>query len=118
MVARAAEPPEPPLSEPTFFILLSLASAPKHGYGILKEVERLSKGRVAMSTRTLYGAIKRLLSDGWIQHAGGPHAGERGRARKAYVLTRTGRRVLRAESWRLRSLVDLARTRAVLEGLP
>ncbi len=28
-----------PVSEPVFFILLSLASGQKHGYAILKEIE-------------------------------------------------------------------------------
>ena len=36
-----------PLREPTFFILLSLAPGPKHGYAILKEVEILSQGPVS-----------------------------------------------------------------------
>jgi DNA-binding PadR family transcriptional regulator len=32
----------------------------------MKEVEALSQSRVLLSTGTLYGAIKRLLADGWI----------------------------------------------------
>jgi hypothetical protein len=30
-----------PLSEPSFFILLSLASGPRHGYAVLKDAEAL-----------------------------------------------------------------------------
>jgi DNA-binding PadR family transcriptional regulator len=45
----------------------SLASAPKHGYGIIKEVETLSAGRVVLAAGTLYSALRRMLEDGWIE---------------------------------------------------
>ena len=35
-----------PLTETSFFIILSLATAPKHGYAIMKEVEIMSEKRV------------------------------------------------------------------------
>ena len=57
-----------PLSEPVFYILLSLASGQKHGYAILKDVESLSQGKLLVSTSTLYGAISRLQDQGWIEH--------------------------------------------------
>jgi len=56
-----------PLSEPVLLILLSLAEQPRHGYSILKDVEEISQGRVALSTGTLYGALRRLLDDRWIE---------------------------------------------------
>ena len=106
-----------PLSEATFFILLSLSLGPRHGYSILKDVDSLSDGRVVLGTGTLYGAIKRLLADGWIQRSEGPSdAGSPGRPRKPYELTPPGREVLKAESSRLQSLVRLAQSHAVLEG--
>lgn len=58
---------ELPLTETTFFILLSLSPKPKHGYAMMKDVESLSEGRIRLSTGTLYGAIKRLLEKGWIK---------------------------------------------------
>lgn len=61
-----------PLTEATFFILLSLSSAPKHGYAIMKEVKELSKGQIVFSTGTLYGALKRLLEQGWIKRVSDP----------------------------------------------
>jgi DNA-binding PadR family transcriptional regulator len=100
---------ELPLTEATFFILLSLAPAPKHGYAIMKEVELLSNGRVRLSTGTLYGAIKRLLESGWIRRVEEPQEGASGRERKAYELSEYGRRVLEGETERLRSLVKAAR---------
>jgi len=102
----------PPLTETTFFILLSLAASEKHGYAIAKDVESLSNGRVALSTSTLYTALKRLLEDGWIARAGeDPEPDESGRPRKTYILTELGRRILEAETVRLQSLVAIARTR-------
>jgi len=56
-----------PLTEPTFYILLSLAPEKRHGYAILKDVEALSNGNVSLSTSTLYGALGRLLDQGLIE---------------------------------------------------
>ena len=97
-----------PLREPTFFILLSLAPGPKHGYAILKNVEDLSDGRIILSTGTLYGAIKRLLDRGWIRRVDDPLPNGTDRERKAYDLTKLGRNVLNAELTRLKELVSVA----------
>jgi DNA-binding PadR family transcriptional regulator len=106
-----------PLTEAVFFILLSLAPESKHGYAIMKDVQALSENRVLLSTGTLYGALKRLLEQGWIERVEGASdtAGESGRPRKAYALTGLGRRILDAEVTRLRSLVVVAQSR-VVEG--
>lgn len=104
--------PAPPLSETTFLILVSLGGGPKHGYAIMKEVEELSRRRVLLGTGTLYGAIKRLLADGWISRLDLPEDSTDGRDRKSYALTSHGRKVLRAETQRLRELVELAVQRA------
>lgn len=98
-----------PLTEPAFFILLSLAPGPQHGYAIMKETEALSGGRVSMNTSTLYGAIKRLLEQGLIARAPEASGMENGRERKAYRLTGVGRRVLQAETVRLQALLTAAR---------
>jgi len=100
--------PNLPLREPTFLILLSLSPGPKHGYAILKEVDSLSEGRVKLSTGTLYGAIERLLDQGWIRRVDDPIPNGTNRERKAYDLTELGRRVLNAEIARLRKLVSVA----------
>ena len=98
-----------PLSEATFFILLSLAPMPKHGYAIMKDVQALSEGRVTLGTGTLYGAIKRLLAHGWIEPVDESTPQPDGRNRKAYTLTKLGRRILEAEVSRLQNLVQAAR---------
>jgi DNA-binding PadR family transcriptional regulator len=100
-----------PLQEATFFILLSLAPDPKHGYAIMKDVEDLSEGRVTLSTGTLYGALKRLLEQGWIERVEDPAPDETQRVRKHYTLTRLGWRILDAEAARLQALVVATRLR-------
>ena len=106
-----------PLSEPTLFILLSLSGEPRHGYAIMKDVEAMSRGRVNLSTGTLYGALRRLLEDGWIQRADGVSTGATGRVRKIYTLTPLGWRTLNAEVARLQMLVNAAQLR-VAQGQP
>jgi DNA-binding PadR family transcriptional regulator len=98
-----------PLREPTFYILLSLSPGPKHGYSIMKEVEALSEGRLLLSTGTLYGAIQRLLKDGWIRRVEDPLPNRTDRERKAYALTEQGQRLLSAEIERLRKMVSVAK---------
>ena len=101
-----------PLTEATFFILLSLAPGPKHGYAIVKDVQSLSDGRVILSTGTLYGAIKRLLDQGWIARVQLLEGTEpNGRDIKYYELTLLGQRVLSAETERLRSLLRATQDR-------
>jgi DNA-binding PadR family transcriptional regulator len=100
-----------PLTEPTFFILLSLAPGPNHGYAIMKDVQILSQQRVRLSTGTLYGALKRLLELGWITRVEPPVPLETGRAHSTYMLTGQGQQILQAETARLQTLVQAAKER-------
>jgi DNA-binding PadR family transcriptional regulator len=101
-----------PLTEATYFIMLSLSHEPRHGYAIMKDVQTLSEERVILSTGTLYGALKRLLSQGWIERVDKEEEKRdrvgSGRIRKAYALTKLGRRILETEISRLQVLVDAA----------
>lgn len=103
-----------PLTESTLYILLSLAPGEKHGYAIMKDVETISKGRINLGTGTLYGALKRLLEQEWIERIEVDSSDQR--ERKAYKLTELGHRVLTAETQRLQSLANLAQLR-LQEGL-
>ena len=98
----------PPLTEPVLLILVSLAGQPRHGYSILKDVEKVSDGRVVLSTGTLYGALRRLLDDGWIERVEEDNAP---RDRRTYRLTSRGRRNLQIEIERMRHLTKLASLR-------
>jgi DNA-binding PadR family transcriptional regulator len=79
----------------------------------MKDVQALSDNRVVFSTGTLYGAIKRLLEQDWIERVDDPDPNDTARERKAYALTKQGRRVLKAEITRLQKLVNAAQLRAV-----
>jgi len=98
----------PPLTETVLLVLLSLAEQPRHGYSILKDVEQMSGGRVTLSTGTLYGALHRLLSQGWIERF---EEDEGSRDRQAYRLSARGRRNLQTEIERMRHLTKLAALR-------
>ena len=101
-----------PLTEPTFYILLSLAPGKKHGYAILKDVKHLSQERVNLSTSTLYTAVGRLLDQDLIERfEDDEEDSSPGLPRKSYSLTELGRRVLEAETVRLQGMVREARLR-------
>jgi DNA-binding PadR family transcriptional regulator len=90
-----------PLTEPVLLILLSLANKPLHGYRLLQDIERLSNGRVRLSTGTLYGALRRLLEDSWIERF---VQADKSRDKQAYRLTATGREHLHLELDRMKQL--------------
>ncbi len=96
------------LTEAVYYILLSLLT-PKHGYGIMQNVEVLSGGRVHLAAGTLYGALSTLLEKGWISAL--PE--EKDSRKKEYVVTETGREILYLEMERLSEL--LANGKRVLE---
>src|SRR4051794_10982754 len=75
-------------SEPALLILASLAGSPKHGYAIEKDIEQFSG--IRLEPGTLYGALARLESRGWIEPL---PAEER---RRPYRLTGLGATVLRS----------------------
>jgi DNA-binding PadR family transcriptional regulator len=104
-----------PLSESTFYILLSLASDEKHGYAILKDVFILSNEQIRLSAGTLYEALSRLLEQGLIERVESSNDTSSRRPRKAYHLTHLGRQVLGGETSRMQLLVEKAHLRLVLE---
>jgi DNA-binding PadR family transcriptional regulator len=108
---HTASEPGSPLSEQVFLILLSLTNGPKHGYAILKHVEKLSLKRLKLSTSTLYGALARLEDVRWIEHVvvNGPTAP--GLPRRVLQLTFDGRRILEAETLRMHNLATIAQQR-------
>jgi DNA-binding PadR family transcriptional regulator len=109
------QPTELPLTETTYFILLSLSPKPKHGYAIMKDVQVLSDGRIILSTGTLYGALKRLLDQGWIVRLEESAPKGNIRDRKVYKLSEHGQRVLKDEVARLNKLLTAADRRMVEE---
>jgi DNA-binding PadR family transcriptional regulator len=97
-----------PLSEPVLLILMSLADRPRHGYALMKDIEVLSNGRVQMSTGTLYGALRRLLENMWIERF---EQEDTSREKQAYRLTLEGRKQLQFEVERMKQLTRAANAR-------
>jgi len=97
-----------PLSEPVLLILISLADQPRHGYGLIKDIESLSNNRVRMSTGTLFGALRRLLESGLIERF---EQDDTVRDKQAYRLTSAGREQLRQEMERMKHLTRAASAR-------
>ena len=97
-----------PLSQPVLLILASLAQKPRHGYALIKDIEALSDGRVRIRTGTLYGALRRLLEDRWIERF---DQADTSREKQAYRLTAEGRRQLVAELARMKQLTRAAASR-------
>ena len=88
-----------PLTEGVYYILLALFE-PRHGYGIMQQVEEWSNGRVKLGAGTTYGALKNLQEKKYIETL----AGE-GR-KKEYVITEIGKEVVETEVQRLQALYD------------
>ena len=116
---RVVTTPDPtsmlPLTPLTFHVLLALADANRHGYGIIKEVLERTDGQMELETGTLYTALRRLRDDELIEPVPEDERPEGEDARRrSYRLTPFGRKVLEAESRRLVELVTVAAEKRVL----
>jgi DNA-binding PadR family transcriptional regulator len=113
---RAASPA---LTPAAFHILLALADAERHGYGIMQEVDRRTGDAVRLNSGTLYRSIKQLLGAGLIAEADErPDPALEDERRRYYRLTGAGRRAAAAEAARLDQLVGIARAKHVLLPRP
>lgn len=97
------------MTEPAFLVLTALADVPRHGYGIVGEVAKLSDERVRLKVGTLYGVLDRLVADGLIE--ADHDEVHQGRLRRYYRLTEPGSRTLAAEADRLAANARVANRR-------
>jgi len=74
----------------------------------MKDIETLSDRRVRLSTGTLYGALRRLLEDAWIERF---DQEDTSREKQAYRLTAVGRRQMQLELDRMKQLTRAAGAR-------
>jgi DNA-binding PadR family transcriptional regulator len=88
-----------PMSESAYYILLSL-NKPRHGYGIIKNVEKITEGRIRLGAGTIYGTMTRFENDKLITPVGEEER------RKLFVLTALGRELLQLEIQRLGELLE------------
>jgi len=104
-----------PLTHLSYHVMLAVADAPLHGYGIIKEVAVRTDGAMELEAGTLYAGIKRMNDEGLLEGAPQPQEGGDSR-RRYYRLTDFGRDVLEAESQRLASLLRVAREKNVIHA--
>ena len=98
-----------PLTPAVLHILLALSATARHGYGIMKQVENDSGGKVNMGPGTLYGSIRRMIDAGLIRESNKRVDPELDDQRRVYYdITAKGRRRLAAELQRYREVVALA----------
>ena len=93
-----------PLTEAFFYILLSLRH-PNHGYGLIRDVEELTNGRVCLGAGTLYGALQTMQKRGWIRVVSQE---TESRKKKEYIITEAGKEVFETERARLAELLGNA----------
>jgi DNA-binding PadR family transcriptional regulator len=78
----------------------------------MRDVERLSDGAVRMGPGTLYGSVKRMLTDGLIEETSErPDPDLDDQRRRYYRVTGLGERVCAAEIQRISALFDQAAVR-------
>ncbi len=103
-----------PLPSHDFQLLLSLAEAPRHAYGLAKAVEGQPSG-VRLEIGSLYRMLARLTADGLIEDFDPPVDAEGHEARRRYYrLTSFGKQVAKAEAARLETVVRAARRHKLL----
>ena len=106
-----------PLKHSTFQVLLALGDGEAmHGYAIMQEVAAMTGGREAILPGTLYAALARMVDEGLVTESTPKDDASGGPPRRYYQRTRFGRAVARAESERLRALLDVARAQNILGG--
>ncbi len=99
-----------PLKPAVFQILVSLADEERHGYAIIKEVERRTGGQVVILAGALYRFLRRMLEDDLIEESEERPAPEADDSRRRYYrITDFGRAVAIAEADRLERLLRDAR---------
>src|ERR1041385_8474826 len=95
-----------PLTPAVLHILLALSSGERHGYGIMKEVELDSQGKVKMGPGTLYGSIGRMIEAGLMRESDKRVDPEMDDERRIYYkITALGQEALKAELERYREVV-------------
>jgi DNA-binding PadR family transcriptional regulator len=101
--------PSPPLTPAVLHILLALSTEERHGYGIMKQVERESHGKVKMGPGTLYGSIGRMIAAGLVGESDKrPDPDLDDERRIYYAITGAGRKALTAELVRYREVIAVA----------
>lgn len=93
-----------PMSETAYYILLSLIE-PRHGYGIMQYVTKITAGRINLGAGTLYGSLSKMGKADLIEIVLEEDK------RKVYKITSDGQKVLNSEIERIGELYNNGRGR-------
>ena len=120
MPSRPARDPAEllPLKQSIYRVLLAMPDGEAlHGYAIMQAVAGMTQGRESILPGTLYAALARMVDDGLVESEAAPEGdASGGPARRYYRRTAFGRAVARAESERLRALLDIAVAQRIIAG--
>jgi len=107
-----------PLRPRDYLILFSVVSEARHGYGIIRQVEKETEGATRLDPANLYRAVKRLAAEGLIEEVEdiGDEDGS-GERKRFWKVTSLGQRVVVAEATRLAHLASLARSSGLIPHL-
>ena len=104
-----------PLSPRDFHILFALADGERHGYGLVKTIERQTDGLIRLDPANLCRAIQRMVAAGLVVDAERRStSGSADERRRYYRITDLGRAVVGAEAGRMRSLAEAAEAKQLI----
>ncbi|WP_416148335.1 PadR family transcriptional regulator [Salipaludibacillus sp. HK11] len=86
-----------PMTETAFYILLSLTE-PRHGYGIVKHVDKITGGRIRLGSGTVYGTLGKMQKQDIIT----VYSDEK--RKTIYEITDIGKKLMKVEINRLKEL--------------
>jgi DNA-binding PadR family transcriptional regulator len=107
-----------PLKHATYQVLLALGDGDAmHGYAVMQAIKEMTNGSESILPGTLYAALARMVDEGLVEErASSQEDASGGPPRRYYRRTAFGRAVARAESERLRALLEIARAQNFFGG--
>lgn len=86
-----------PMTETAYYILLSLTK-PRHGYGIIQHVEKITDGRIKLGSGTVYGTLTKMQKSGVITIYSDEER------KTVYEITDIGKTLIKSEINRIKEL--------------
>lgn len=106
-----------PLKHSTYQVLLALGDGEAmHGYAVMQAIAEMTDGRDTILPGTLYAALARMVDEGLVEESEPRDDSSGGPPRRYYRRTSFGRAVARAESERLRALLEVAKAQNIFGG--
>jgi DNA-binding PadR family transcriptional regulator len=103
-----------PLKPLVFEVLLALGEGDRHGWSLVREIQRKTGGQRLLPAN-FYRTLRTMLADGLIEEVDNRADDEEARERRYFRLTRKGQDAAGLEARRLRDVVADARTRRLLK---